>query len=110
MDHDRIVEHLLDRCKGFIENILQASDLHNVAAASLAIFAQMRQVARAILQAKIDLEAQQLQRTDIAPCCQGANTRYVHTRTVSPETLLGEVCIPGTDLSVPRVWGLPPSG
>lgn len=94
MDHDRIVEHLLDRCKCFIENILQASDLHNVAAASLAIFAQMRQVARAILQAKIDLEAQQLQRTDVAPWCQGANARYVHTRTVSPETLLGKVCIP----------------
>jgi hypothetical protein len=94
MDHELIVEHLLDRCKCFMENILQASDLHNVAAASLAIFAQMRQVARDILQAKIDLEAQQLQRTDVAPCCQEAGARYVHTRTVSPETLLGEVCIP----------------
>jgi hypothetical protein len=94
MDHDLIVEHLLDRCKCFIENILQASDLHTVAAASLAIFAQMRQVARDILQAKIDLEAQQRERTDVAPCCQEAGVRYVHTRTVSPETLFGEVCIP----------------
>jgi hypothetical protein len=73
---------------------LQVSDLHNVAAASLAIFVQMRQVARDILQAKIDLEAQQRQRTDVAPCCQEAGARYVHTRTVSPETLFGEVCIP----------------
>jgi hypothetical protein len=27
MDHDLIVEQLLDRCKCFIENILQGSDL-----------------------------------------------------------------------------------
>jgi hypothetical protein len=94
MDHELIVEHLLDRCKCFMEDILQASDLHSVAAASLAIFAQLRQVARDILQAKIDLEAQQLQRTDVAPCCQEADARYVHTRTVSPKTLFGEVCIP----------------
>jgi hypothetical protein len=94
MDHDRIVEHLLDRCKCFIENILQASDLHSVAAASLAIFAQMRQVARDILQAKIALEAQQRQRTAVALCCQDASVNYVHTRTVSPQTLFGEVCIP----------------
>jgi hypothetical protein len=93
MDHDPIIEQLLDRCKGFIEHILHASDLHSVAAASLASFEQMRQVARDILQAKIDLEAQQLQRTDVAPCCQDASARYVHTRTVSPETLFGEVCI-----------------
>jgi hypothetical protein len=94
MDHELIVEHLLDRCKCFIENILQASELHSVAAASLAIFAQLRQVARDILQAKIDLEAQQRQRTAVTPCCQAAYARYVHTRTVSPETLFGEVCIP----------------
>jgi hypothetical protein len=94
MDHDLIVEHLLERCKCFIENILQASDLHSVAAASLAIFAQMRQVARDILQAKIDLEAQQRQSTAVPLCCQDASMNYVHTRTVSPETLFGEVCIP----------------
>jgi Uncharacterised protein family (UPF0236) len=94
MDHDLIVEHLLDRCKCFIENILQASDLHHVAAASLAIFEQMRQVARDLLQAKIDLEAQQRQRTAVACCCQNASVIYVHTRTVRPETLFGEVCIP----------------
>ena len=42
MDHDLIAEQLLDRCKGFIEHILQASDHHRVATASLAIFAQVR--------------------------------------------------------------------
>ena len=94
MAHDIIVEQLLDRCKGFIENILQAPDLHNVASTSLAIFAQMRQVARDILQAKITLEAQQLKRADVTPCCPEAGVTYVHTRTVSPETLLGEITIP----------------
>jgi hypothetical protein len=94
MDHDLIVEHLLDRCTCVIEKILQASDLHSVAAASLAIFEQMRQVARDILQAKIDLEAQQRQSTAVARCCQDASVSYVHTRAVSPETLFGEGCIP----------------
>ena len=60
MNHDLIVEQLLGRCKWFIENTLQASDLHSVAAASLAIFAQLREVAREVLQAKITLEAQRL--------------------------------------------------
>jgi hypothetical protein len=50
MDHDVIVEPLLERCKGFIEGILQAPDLHRVASTSLAIFAQMRHVARDMLQ------------------------------------------------------------
>ncbi len=94
MDHDVIVEQVLDRCKGFIESILQAPDLHSVASASLAIFAQMRHVARDILQAKITLEAQQLTRADVTPCCQEAGITYVHTRTVSPETLVGEITIP----------------
>jgi hypothetical protein len=95
MDHDLIVEQLLTRCKCFIENILQAPDSHSVAAASVAIFAQMRQVALEMLQAKINLEARQLPRRDVAPCCQDAGARYVHTRTVSPEILLGQVCIQG---------------
>jgi hypothetical protein len=94
MDHDLIVEQLLTRCKCFIENILQASDLHSVATVSLAIFEQMRHVAQEMLQAKIHLEAQQLKRADVAPCCQDASVIYVHTRTVSPETLFGKVCIP----------------
>ena len=94
MDHDLIVEQLLARCKGFIETILQASDLHRVATASLAIFEQIRPVAREILQAKITVEAQQLKGTDITPCCEQASVRYVHTRFVSPQTLCGEVCIP----------------
>jgi hypothetical protein len=94
MDHDLIVEQLLDRCKCFIENILQASDLHSVATASLAIFAQLREVAREVLQAKITLEAQQLKRADVAPCCPDIRARYLHTRLVSPQTLLGQVHIP----------------
>jgi hypothetical protein len=94
MDHDGIVDQLLDRCKGFIENILQAPDLHSVASASLAILAQIRPVARDILQAKITLEAQQLTRGDISPCCPEAAVTLVHTRTVSPETLFGEIIIP----------------
>jgi hypothetical protein len=94
MDNDLIVEQLLARCKGFIENILQAADLHRVATASLAIFAQVRDVAREILQAKITLEAQQLKGADVVPCCPDSRARYIHTRTVSPQTLLGEVHIP----------------
>jgi hypothetical protein len=94
LTHDLIVEQRLARCKCFIENILQTPDLHSVAAASMAIFEQMRPVARAMLQAKITMEAQQLKGTDVAPCCQNASVRYVHTRTVSPQTLFGEVCIP----------------
>lgn len=94
MDHDLIVEQLLARCKGFIENILQTTDLHSVATASLAIFAQLRQVGREILQAKTHFEAQQLKGTAVVPCCQEAGARYVHTRTVRPQTLLGEVHSP----------------
>jgi hypothetical protein len=91
MDHDLIVEQLLARCKCFIEHILQAADLHSVATTSLAIFKQMRQVAREILQAKVNLEAEQLKCAAVAPCCQEAGARYIHTRTVSPQTLWGEV-------------------
>jgi hypothetical protein len=94
MAHDGIVESLLDRCKGFIENILQAPDLPSVASASLAIFAPMRQVARDLLQAKITLEAQQRKRADIKACGPEAGVTSVHTRTVSPETLFGELTIP----------------
>jgi hypothetical protein len=94
MDHELIVEHLLARCKGLIENILQAPDLHSVATASLAIFAQLREVARELLQAKMALEAQQRRRQDVGRCCPDANVRDVHTRTVSPETLFGQITIP----------------
>jgi hypothetical protein len=54
----------------------------------------MRHVARGILQAKIVLEAQQRRSQDVARCCPDANIQYVHTRTVSPETLFGEMTIP----------------
>jgi hypothetical protein len=94
MDHELIVEQLLARCKRFIENILQGPDLHRVATASLAIFEPMRQVAREILQAKSHLEAQQRKGPAVVPCCPEAGARYVHTRTVRPRTLWGEVCIP----------------
>jgi hypothetical protein len=53
-----------------MENIMQAQDLHHVGSASLAIFAQMRQVAREMLQAKITLQASQLKSQDSVPCCQ----------------------------------------
>jgi hypothetical protein len=75
MDHDVIVEQWLDRCKGFIENILQAPDLPNVASASLAIFAQMRHAAREILQAKIALEAQPRSGQDVPGCCPDAGVQ-----------------------------------
>lgn len=94
MDHDAIVEQLLDRCKRFIAHILQAPDLHSVASASLAIFTQMRHVARDILQAKVTLEAQELKRANVTPCCPEAGITLVHTRTVSPETGFGEITIP----------------
>jgi hypothetical protein len=94
MDHDLIVEQLLDRCKCFIEHILQASDLHSVATASLTIFTQLREVAREVLQAKMTLEAQQLKSADVAPCCPDTRARYIHTRLVSPQTLFGQVHIP----------------
>ena len=94
IDHDLIVEPLLARGTCVMEQILLASDLHNVAAASLAICAPMRQVARDMRQAKIDLEAQPRQGTAVARCCQEASVLDVHTRTVSPETLCGEVWIP----------------
>jgi hypothetical protein len=50
-----------------MENILQAPDIHHVGSASLAIFTWIRQVAPEILQAKINLEAQQLKSQDIPP-------------------------------------------
>lgn len=37
MSHDFIAEQFLEHCKWFMENILQAPDLHNVGSASLAI-------------------------------------------------------------------------
>ena len=89
-----IVEQLLNRCKRVIENILQAPDLTSVANVSLAIFAQMRHVAREMLQAKVALEAEQCRSRDVTRCCPDASVKYVHTRTVSPETLLGEIRIP----------------
>jgi hypothetical protein len=93
MDHDGIVEPLLDRCKGLIESIVQAPDLRSVASASLTIFAQMRPVARDLLQAKITLEAQQLTRADVPPGCPAVGVTYVSPRTVSPEPLFGKITI-----------------
>ena len=86
MDHERIVEQLLARGKGVIENMLQATDLHRVATASRASFEQRRQVARARLQAKLPLAAQPLTGTAVVPCGQEVRARDVHTRTVSPQT------------------------
>jgi hypothetical protein len=94
MDQDHIVGHLLDQCKRFIESILHSADTQNVATASLAIFEQIREVARAILQAKVTLEAQRRTKQPVAPCCPGATMAYVHTRTVHPTTLFGQVEVP----------------
>jgi len=94
MDHDAIVEQLLARCKGFMENIWQAADLRGVATASLAIVEQMRQVAREMLQAKVHREAEHLKRAAVTPCGQEAGASAVQTRAVSPQTLWGEGHIP----------------
>lgn len=94
MDHDLIVEQLLDRCKCFIEQILQAVELHSVAAASLAIWEHMRDVARAVLQAKVELEAQQCRHHAPPHCCPEVEATYIHTRRVSPRTLFGAITIP----------------
>jgi len=94
MDHALIVEQLLARCTCFMENSLPAADLHRVATASRVIFAPMRQVAREILQAQSNHEAQQLKGAAVVPWCQEAAARDVHPRTVSPQTLLGQVCLP----------------
>ena len=75
MDHDAIVEPLLDRCKGLIESILQAPDLQRVASASWAIFTHIRQVAHEMWQAKITLEAQQLTRAEVTRCGPEAGVR-----------------------------------
>jgi hypothetical protein len=57
MDRDLIVGQLMNRCNCVIEHIVEAADLQTVATASIAIFEQMREVARAMLQATVDLEA-----------------------------------------------------
>ena len=93
MDHDVIVEQWLDRCKGFIEHIVQAPDHHRVASASLAICVPMRHVARDILQAKITLEGQERKRANVTPCGEEAGVTFVHTQTMSPATLFGESTI-----------------
>jgi hypothetical protein len=77
-----------------IENILQASELHSVAAASLAIFEHIRDVGRALLQANVELEAHQARGQAVSHGCQEAEGRSVHTRTVSPMTLFGAITIP----------------
>jgi hypothetical protein len=85
LDHDGSVEQLRDRCQGVIASMLQVPDLHSVASASWARFAQMRPVVRALLQATITLEAPRLTRADVTPGCQETGGTDVHTRTVSSE-------------------------
>jgi hypothetical protein len=94
MDQNLIVEQVMNHCKRVIEHIFEAADLHTVATASLAIFDQIREVARTILQAKVDLEADKLHRQAVRPCCSEADLTYVHTRTVQPTTLFGAIEIP----------------
>jgi hypothetical protein len=73
MDRDLIVGQLMDRCKCVLEQMLDAADRHTVAPASLAICEQMREVARALLQAKVDLEAATLRCQAVRPCCPEAD-------------------------------------
>jgi hypothetical protein len=73
---------------------LQAPALHRVGSTSLAIFKQMRHVAREILQAKTALEAHQRSSQAVARCCLDARVKAVHTRSVSAETLFGTITIP----------------
>jgi len=94
MDRTLIVGQVMQHCQRLIEHVLETADLQTVATASLAIFEQMREVARALLQAKIDLEAHKLQSQAITPCCAGAALQYVPTRTVQPTTLFGPITIP----------------
>jgi hypothetical protein len=94
MDHDLIVEQLIDQCKCFLENILQTIDLHRVAAASLAIFVHIRDVGRPLLQANVALEAQPCRGQAVPHGCQRAEVRYVHARTVGPMTRFGVITIP----------------
>lgn len=53
MHHKIIVEQPVQRCKRFIENMLAAADRQTVAHASRAIFDQMRELAREILQTTV---------------------------------------------------------
>lgn len=94
MDQDVIVEQLMNRCKGLIDKMLSTQDLQSVAAVSMAILEQIRDVAHAILQAKVDLEAGRLKAQPVAACCPGADMADIHTRSVSPTTLFGKVEIP----------------
>jgi hypothetical protein len=94
MDQNVIVEQLMNQCKRLIDKILNTPDLQSVAAASLRILEHIREVARAILQAKVDLEAGRLKHKPVTSCCPGADMDYIHTRSVSPTTLFGKVEVP----------------
>jgi hypothetical protein len=94
MDQSVIVDQVMHRCKQLINTLLDAQDLQDIAAASLVIFERIREVARAVLQAKIDLAADRLTRQAPLPCCPPAAMTYIHTRTVNPTTLFGTVTVP----------------
>jgi len=94
MDRAMIVGQVMQHCKRLIDNVLEAADLQPVATASIALFNQMWEVARALLQAQVDLAAHQLHSQAVTPCCAGAALKYVHTRTVQPTTLFGPITIP----------------
>jgi hypothetical protein len=94
MDHDLIVEPLLERCQGVRESLWQAPDRHRVASTSRAILAQRRQVAREMLQATPVLEAPPCRSQEIARGCPEASMKAVHTWTVSPEPVLGKLTSP----------------
>ena len=91
MDRNLSVGQLMSRCKDVIESITEADDLQTVASAGVAIFEQMREVARVLLQAKGDLEAHKLHSQAVRPYCVDTALTYVHTRTVQPTTLFGPI-------------------
>ncbi len=102
MDRTAIVEHVMDQCKSLIDRILDEPAETSLAATSLTLFEQVRNVARHILQAKVDLADKELKRQPVRPCCPATHLRYVHTRTVSPTTIFGPITLAVRTFECPK--------
>ena len=94
MNHDLIVEQLFERCKWFMENILQApappsrrqrlaGHLHPEATGGPGDAPGQDQSG-----------GPAVEEPGHRPLLPGAGMTYVHSRTVSPQSLLGEECLP----------------
>src|SRR3989442_12589483 len=94
MDRAMIVGQVMQHCKRLIDNVLEAADLQPVATASIALFNQMWEVARALLQAQVDLPAPQPHCQSPSPCRARAALQYVHTRTFEAPSLFSPIPIP----------------